>query len=110
IDPNGGTNNIPGGDTNSIPPDVGFYRVVRNGAHMFGVTNGTVWSGKVTVPLEVANPDGTVISISINAVDPDTGNAAPIGNSQQTGPFNAPLAATIDTTTMSNGTYNLQAY
>jgi hypothetical protein len=96
--------------TNSASPGTGFYRVVRDGAHMFGVTNGTVWSGKVNVPLEVANPAGTVISISINAIDPDTGNAAPIGNSQQTGPFNAPLSATIDTTVMSNGTYNLQAY
>jgi hypothetical protein len=109
LDPSGG-GAAGDGDTNSIPPDVGFYRVVRNGAHMFGVTNGAVWSGKVSVPLEVANPDGNVISIAIEAVDPNTGNAAPIGNSQQIGPFNAPLSATVDTTVMSNGVYNLQAY
>lgn len=109
LDPNGGGEPSGDGGTNT-PPDVGFYRVVRNGAHMFGVTNGTVWSGKVNVQLEVANPDGKVISIAIEAVDPNTGISAPIGNSQQIGPFNGQLFATIDTTVMSNGVYNLQAY
>jgi hypothetical protein len=96
--------------TNSTSPGTGFYRVVRDGAHMVGVTNGAVWSGKVNVPLEVANPYGTVMSIAISAIDPNTGNAAPIGNSQKIGPFNGPLVATVDTTVMSNGVYNLQAY
>ncbi|HLX72873.1 MAG TPA: hypothetical protein VKV04_24885, partial [Verrucomicrobiae bacterium] len=99
-----------GSGTNS--PGTGFYRVVRDGAHMFGVTNGAVWSGKVNIPLEVANPSGpygTVVSIAIEAID-DNGNAAPIGGSQQLAPFNGSLVATVDTTQMSNGTYNLAAY
>lgn len=109
LDPNGGEESSGDSETNT-PPDVGFYRVVRNGAHMFSVTNGAVWSGKVNVLLEVDNPYGNVVSIAVNAVDPDTGNASPIGNSQQMGPFNGQLIATVDTTVMSNGIYNLQAY
>ena len=94
------------GDTNSVPPEVGFYRVVRNGAHMIGVTNGTVWSGTVTVPLEVGDAYGTLDSISIN----DNDASVAVGNSTQFGPFNSPLVAVVDTTRMSNGVYNISAY
>ena len=38
-------------DTNQY---TGFYRVVRDGAHLFGITNGTVLSGVVTIPVELA--------------------------------------------------------
>jgi hypothetical protein len=103
IDPNGGTNNIPGSDTNSIPPDVGFYRVVRNGAHLFGVTNGTVLSGTVNLPVELANSDGTVSSLSL------TENDAPIGNSVESAPLSLPLALVVDTTLMSNGVHMVSA-
>ncbi len=34
-------------------PSTGFYRVVRNGAHLFGLTNGMVLSGIVDLPVEI---------------------------------------------------------
>ena len=42
-----------GGETNVT----GFYRVVRVGAHLFGITNGMVLSGTVPLPIEFGNPD-----------------------------------------------------
>lgn len=105
---NGGTLS-PDGVTGNGSTGTGFYRVVRDGTHMYGVTNGAVWSGQVKIPLEVANPYGTLMSISIDAVDPNTGNRMPVGGSAQSGPFTYPVA-TVDTTQMSNGTYNLVAY
>lgn len=105
IDPNDGGEPI-GDYTNSVPLGVGFYRVVRTGAHMIGVTNGIVWSGKVTVPIEVGNASGTLTSISINNNDASVA----VGNSTQFSPLNAPLMAVVDTTRMSNGVYNISAY
>lgn len=37
-----------------MPPDPGFYRVVANGLHFFGLTNGGVLSGVVDVPIEMS--------------------------------------------------------
>ena len=37
---------------NGIEPSCGFYRVVRNGIHLFGVTNGMVVSGVMNIPIE----------------------------------------------------------
>ena len=48
--------------TNSAPPDPGFYEVVRDGAHPFGLTNGAMLSGEVQFPIEFAldTPDEIV--------------------------------------------------
>lgn len=35
------------------PPETGFYRVVRNGLHLFGLTNGVALTGLVEFPIEV---------------------------------------------------------
>ncbi|HTV42828.1 MAG TPA: hypothetical protein VMF08_19845, partial [Candidatus Sulfotelmatobacter sp.] len=59
----GGTNiggPIPPGTTNNNNPVVlgstttGFYRVVRDGVHIFGLTNGEVLSGSIQQPIEFA--------------------------------------------------------
>ena len=42
-----------GGGGGSPDPSCGFYRVVRNGIHLFGVTNGMVVSDIIYVPVEV---------------------------------------------------------
>ena len=49
----------PDGETPSSPSDPGFYEVVRDGAHIFGLTNGAVLTGEVQFPIEyaVANAD-----------------------------------------------------
>ena len=81
----------------------GFYQVVRDGAHLFGLTNGAVLSGTVHLPVELANSDGTVSALSL------TENDAPIGNSVQSAPVNLPLALVVDTTLMSNGVHMVSA-
>jgi len=40
-------------DTNSAAPDPGFYEVVRDGAHIYGLTNGAVVSGNVQFSIEL---------------------------------------------------------
>ncbi len=53
----GFTNGASGGSIGT--PGTGFYRVVRDGAHLFGITNGTTLSGIVKIPVELANGSGT---------------------------------------------------
>lgn len=88
------------GDTNQY---TGFYRVVRDGAHLIGITNGMILSGIVTIPIEVANGFGNLSTVSLTEDD------SPIGNSIQNAPFNLPLALTVDTTQMSNGVHQISA-
>jgi hypothetical protein len=101
IDPNG-TNDSAGG-TNSFPSTTGFYRVVRDGAHLYGLTNGTTLSGIVSIPVELANGSGTVSTMSLTEDD------SPVGNSIQTAPLNSPLGLVVDTTQMSNGVHQVSA-
>ncbi len=97
----GGTNYTSGG-TNGTP-GTGFYRVVRDGAHLFGITNGMTLSGVVRIPVELANGSGTVSTMSLTEDD------SPVVNSIQNGPFNSPLALIVDTTQMSNGVHEISA-
>jgi hypothetical protein len=84
-------------------PETGFYQVVRDGAHLFGLTNGAILSGVVTLPIELANNGGTVSTVSI------TENDAPIGNSIQVTPNINPLSTTLDTTLLANGVHMISA-
>lgn len=43
-----------GGDSSSGITGTGFYRVVRDGVHIFGLTNGAVVSGTLQFPIEFA--------------------------------------------------------
>ena len=38
----------------SPAPTTGFYRVVRDGVHIYGLTNGMILSGSVSIPLEMS--------------------------------------------------------
>jgi hypothetical protein len=46
------TNMIPPGTISEVSSTTGFYRVVRDGVHIFGLTNGMVLSGNVQFPIE----------------------------------------------------------
>ena len=81
----------------------GFYRVVRDGAHLFGLTNGAVLSGIVKLPVELANGSGSVSTMSLTEDD------SPVGNSIQTTPLVSPSALIVDTTQMSNGVHQVSA-
>jgi hypothetical protein len=83
---------------------LGFYQVVRNGAHLCGITNGMTLSGVVTIPVEVANGSGTLTSLSL------TENDVPVsGVTSQDPPIPLPPQLTVDTTLMSNGVYQISA-
>ena len=90
------------GGSGQIPvAGVGFYRVVRDGAHLFSITNGMVLSGIVRLPVELANGSGTVSSMSLTEDD------SPVGNSIQTAPLTSPLSLAVDTTRMANGNHQI---
>jgi hypothetical protein len=91
-----------GSITNS--PETGFYRVVRRGAHLYGITNGMTFSGIVAIPIEVGNDSGSLIALSARE------NGSPVGNSQAAAPFHGPLQVMLDTTTMANGTHAITAF
>lgn len=85
----GGTNSggmIPPGATNgsdvAFLPGTGFYRVVRDGVHIFGLTNGTVLSGTIQQPIEFA-VDATDEIVGVSFYDtnenPVIGHALPYG-------------------------------
>lgn len=101
IDP--GSTNYGTMGTNVIETGTSFYRVVRDGAHLFGITNGSLLSGKVNIPVELANDGGTVQSVCI------TENGTPVGNAVQIAPNIAPIAMTLDTTFMVNGDHTIVA-
>jgi hypothetical protein len=88
----------------SPAPATGFYRVVRDGAHLFGITNGMMLSGVVTIPVEVANGYGDLTSLSLTEDD------APVnGATSQDAPILLPLQLTVDTMQMSNGVHHMSA-
>lgn len=82
--------------TNAVSPVTGFYRVVRDGAYMY-VTNGTLWTDFVTVPVELGNSYGTAGTMSL------TENGDPIGDSIQP----AGTSLLVDSTQMSNGLHQV---
>ena len=88
--------------------NTGFYRVVRTGIHLFGITNGTVLSGEVPLLLELGNPDtnGTLNQVFLSNNDSDeeiigaTFPDFPLGSTNS-------LSGVWDTTQVTNGTYTL---
>ncbi len=91
-----------GGDTNQY---TGFYRVVRDGVHLWGLTNGMILSNEVITPIEFAvSFTDQVVGVSFydGNTNPIIGAAAqPVGSNAWFLEWN---------TTMSlNGTYNVYA-
>ena len=89
------------GDTNQY---TGFYRVVRDGVHIFGLTNGAVLSGVVQFPIEFAL--GSTDEIS-GVVFYDENNSPIIGaTADGSGNY---WTLTWDTAQSFNGNYNVYA-
>jgi len=82
----------------------GFYRVVRDGAHLWGITNGVTLSGVVTIPVEVANGCGDLVNLGLTENDISVN-----GVTSQDSPIPLPLQLTVDTTQMSNGVHQISA-
>jgi hypothetical protein len=80
-------------------PQTGFYRVVRDDVHFWGLTNGAVLSGLVSFPIEfsVTSTD-TIVGLSFYSSGFSLAGASQVGNAME-----------WDTTAMPNGTYTINA-
>lgn len=99
----------PGGPTNGSPgmyvPVPGFYRVVRDGVHIFGLTNGEVLSGDVQQPIEFAvGVTDEVVGVTLY----DTNENPVIGVTATPGPGGGWIL-NWDTTMSANGNYAVEA-
>lgn len=101
--PEGGTNSS-SGSTNGFQSTVGFYRVVRTGVHLVGITNGMTLSGVISIPVEVGTDAGDLVTVSVRE------DGSPVGNSPTVAPFPGPLNVVLDTTVMSNGVHQISGY
>lgn len=99
--PQGGSG---GGSINTAIPGTGFYRVVRDGVHIFGLTNGAVLSGTVQFPIEM----GLTRTDEVVGVAFYDENNNPIVGATGDGSGDH-WALTWNTLATGNGTYNLYA-
>jgi hypothetical protein len=95
-----------GGEDSGGSVNTGFYRVVRNGVHIFGITNETTLSGIVQLPIEAGYLDleGSLETLALSADGTAIQGMFPLSQ-----PFNYPLAFNLDTTRLENGPHYLQA-
>ncbi len=93
-----------GGGGGASEPGCGFYRVVRNGVYIVGLTNSIPLSGTHSFILEVGLDDSfaSVVGFSISQQSDD--NSV---NGIQTPPLGARIEAVWETTQTTNGVYNL---
>lgn len=91
--------------TNGVPPETGFYRVVRVGSHIVGVTNGMLFSGNWKLPVEVGCAEGHLINLTL------TENGSPLTETAihlPTYELPVPLM-TLETSRMGNGVHEISA-
>jgi hypothetical protein len=88
------------GSTNQSRAGTGFYRVVRDGIHLVGISNSMVISGVVKMPVELGNSSGQIVSMCVSE------DESPVGNSIQC-PVSNPYFITLDTTEMTNGVHQI---
>jgi hypothetical protein len=92
---------------------LGFYRVVRNGVHFFGATNGQVFSGVVSLPVEIglSNPGDVLMDVGIAPLsDQESVDTRPAGvELYELDETNRSPVLMWDTHRTTNGTYVLQA-
>lgn len=94
-----------GSGDSTFVPETGFYRVVRNGAHLFALTNGAAFSGMITIPVEVGNDSGSLVNLSI------VEDGVPVSDvSIQLAPFSGFLQVPVETTQMANGSHDIFAH
>lgn len=104
IDPNDPQPENGGGGGGASEPTCGFYRVVRNGVYIVGLTNSIPLSGTHSFILEVGLDDSfaSVVGFSISQQSDDSSV-----NGIQTPPLGARIEAVWETTQTTNGVYNL---
>jgi hypothetical protein len=79
--------------TNNTPVEAAFYEVVKIGATLYGLTNNATISGRLKLPVEIANDAGQLANLSL------TVDGSPLASSIHAVPFEEPVPLlTIDTT------------
>jgi hypothetical protein len=92
----------PAGDLGGPTPETGFYRVVRDGIHFVGLTNGVVLSGYVQIPVEFGvDSTDQIAGLTFDA------DGGPLIGAAGTG--GAPWMMDWNSTLVTNGAYNVGA-
>ncbi len=101
----GDTNSLSGGNTNLWPVSTGFYRVVRDGVHLWGLTNGMVVSNELVTPIEFAVDNITDQIVGVTFYDE---NNSPLIGASASGSGNS-WTLVWNTTMSFNGDYDIYA-
>ena len=88
-----------GGETSSV---AGFYRVVRTGPSLWGLTNGMTLSGTVTFPIEFGGTNAAAVQAFMLYA-----NDLPVPSAQVETNATGGWALVWDTASMRNGTYDV---
>lgn len=104
--PGGGGGSTNYGGTNAPITGTGFYRVVRDGAHIYGLTNNSILHDQVQLPLEIAvTSTDTIESVTFyNSAD----DSPVIGVTAYTN-ANGGWVFDWNTTMVQNGSYSIYA-
>lgn len=94
----------PNNSSSSTNQNCGFYRVVRDGAHVYGLTNGATLSGVITMPIEISvtSTDSIQGITFYNSAD----DSPVIGTTSST-TASGSWVFNWDTTQVPNGTYTI---
>ncbi len=96
-------------DSGGNNPSCGFYRVVRSGVKLWGITNGTVLSGVVSLPFEygIGDTNRSIDQVFLTDDDSDTTLPGASFPAFPLKPGELPVGE-WDTTQATNGNYALQ--
>ena len=89
------------GDSGGGANNTGFYRVVRYGPSLFGITNGMTLSGTMVVPVELGGTNTELVGFTLYA------DGEPAAVSQIETNSSGQWIATWDTSSITNGTHVL---
>ncbi len=96
--------NSPDGPESQPDGVMGFYKVVRNGLHFYGLTNGTKLSGQVSIPIEV----GYENTDSLTGAEVSNGTTNDPISGLTVSYFGGLPSADWNTILTTNGTYQIQ--
>jgi len=100
------------GDTNAgtYEPTMRFYRVLKNGVTILGLTNNISLSGVVSFPVTYTYPEFSPVAFMLNEDnDADEGGAGRMLSDVVTPPASGLPVFVLDTRTMSNGVHTIYA-
>lgn len=104
------TNNIGNTNTGTYEPTMRFYRVLKNGVTILGLTNNISVSGVVSFPVTYTYPEFSPVAFMLNEDnDADEGGAGRMLSDVVTPPASGLPEFVLDTRTMSNGVHTIYA-